>query len=78
MKRTGFLAAITGALAAAAMPLPMLPQAAPLPDLVFNGVPLLVDQLPPMLAYSSEVTRDLMVWNTYNLAFRVPVGSGGA
>lgn len=56
MKRTGFLAAIGGAIAAAALPIPKL--VTPLP--------------PVNLAAAQMATLDALYWQTMNLAFKTP------
>lgn len=62
MKRTGFLAAIGGAIAAAALPIPKLPAVA------YQGSAVVVDSL----AAASMATLDALYWQTLNLEFKTP------
>jgi hypothetical protein len=73
MKRTGFLASIAGALAASQIPgLSAIgaPSVGTLEGKVLT-VTGPIEHLPAMLAYSESVTRDLIVWNTFSLAYNV-------
>lgn len=69
MKRLGFLGAMGGALAAAALPIPKLP-AAPVEVWEIHTAEGISYQLPEMLVYSQVVTLDCIAWMSLNAIYK--------
>ena len=72
MRRGGFLAGVAAAIAAATVKPPWMPRPFDMQAALDAATFTATVGLPAMLAYSEEMTRDLLRWQMLNLQFNVP------